>query len=70
MGIDRTMLRGMTAGLKGVLLKGLAISAPDGYQRCKTLLSEPEDIVERRNELQKRRQRLTSARKELVDAFM
>ncbi|KAI0245062.1 P-loop containing nucleoside triphosphate hydrolase protein [Lactifluus subvellereus] len=70
MGIDRTMLRGMIAGLKEVLLKGLAISGPDGYQRCRTLLSEPEDIVERRSELQKRRQRLMSARKELVDAFM
>jgi hypothetical protein len=70
MGIDRAMLRGMIAGLKEVLLKGLAISGPDGYQRCRTLLSEPEDIVERRSELQKRRQRLMSARKELVDAFM
>lgn len=70
MSIDRTMLRGMSVGLEGALLRGLAISAPDGYQRCRVLLSEPEDIIERRGELQKRLERLISARKELVDAFM
>jgi Dynamin GTPase effector domain len=70
MGIDRTMLRGMTVGLEAALLRGLIISGPDGHERCRTLLSEPEDMVERRSELQKRLQRLMSARKELVDAFM
>jgi Dynamin GTPase effector domain len=70
MGIDRTMLRGMTAGLRDVLLRGLAVGGPDGYQRSLMLLSEPEDITESRTELQNRRQRLISARRELVDAFM
>ncbi|KAI0250037.1 hypothetical protein BJV78DRAFT_616771 [Lactifluus subvellereus] len=69
MGIDRMMLRRMSVGLEGALLRGL-VSGPDGYQRCGMLLSEPEDIIERRNELEKRLQRLISARKELVDAFM
>jgi hypothetical protein len=67
MGIDRTMLRGMTFGLEAALLRGLAISSPD---RCRLLLSEPEDIVERRSELQKRQQRLMLVKQELVDAFM
>jgi hypothetical protein len=70
MGIDRTMLRGMAVGLEDALLRGLTISGSDGFQRCRMFLSEPEDIVERRSELQKRLQRLLSARKELVDVFM
>jgi hypothetical protein len=57
----------MTFGLEAALLRGLAISSPD---RCRLLLSEPEDIVERRSELRKRQQRLMSVRQELVDAFM
>jgi hypothetical protein len=32
------------------------------------LLSEPEDIIERRNELQKSRQRLLSAKDGLIEA--
>jgi hypothetical protein len=70
MGVDRMMLRGITAGLQDTLIKGLNISGSDGYQRCMTLLSEPEHIAEHRTMLQNRRQRLVSARKELVDAFI
>ena len=69
MGIDRTLVRGVTHDLERVLYSGLAISGPGGYDRCRLLLSEPEDIVERRSELEKRRQRLLSAREEL-DAFV
>jgi hypothetical protein len=70
MGLDRTMLRGVTVGLQDTLIKGLNISGSDGYQRCMMLLSEPEHIAELRTGLQNRRQRLVSARKELVEAFM
>jgi Dynamin GTPase effector domain len=70
MGLDRTMLRGITVGLQDTLIKGLNISGSDGYQRCMMLLSEPEHIAELRTVLQNRRQRLVSARKELVEAFM
>ena len=69
MGVDRTLVRGMTVDLEGVLFSGLAINGPGAYERCKTLLSEPEDIVERRSELQKRRQRLLSAKEELIEVF-
>jgi len=69
MGIDRTLLRGVTVGLEEALHKGLGISGSGGFERCQTLLSEPEDIVERRSELQKRRQRLLSAKEEFVEAF-
>ena len=69
MGIDRTLVRGMTVDLEGVLFSGLAIHGPGAYERCKMLLSEPEDVVERRSELQKRRQRLLSAKEELIEVF-
>ena len=66
MGIDRILVRGMVVGLEGVLFSGLAINGPGAYDKCKTLLSEPEDIIERRSELQKRRQR---AKEELIEIF-
>jgi Dynamin GTPase effector domain len=69
MSIDRTLLRGIKIGLEAALFNGLAISGPEGYERCKSLLNEPEDIGERRTELQKRRERLWKAKEELLQAF-
>ena len=70
MGIDRTLVRGLAVGLEAVLLNGLGINGPRGYEECMILLSESEDLVERRGQLQKRRQRLLSARDELIEAFI
>jgi hypothetical protein len=69
MSIDRALVRGLSPRLEEVLFRGLSINGPGGYDRCRRLLSESEDIVERRSELEKRRERLLSARKELVEAF-
>ena len=70
MGVDRTLVRGVTVGLEGALFSGLAINGPGAYEKCKMLLSEPEDIAERRSELHKRQQRLLSAKEELIDVFV
>jgi hypothetical protein len=70
MGIDRTLVRGVTVGLEAALYNGLGITGSGGYERCKNLLSEPGDLVERRSELQKRRQRLLTTRDELLDVFI
>lgn len=70
MGIDRTLVRGVTVGLEAALLTGLGISGPGGYDECVNLLSEPEDIAERRSELEKRRKRLLLTRDELIEAFV
>ncbi|KAH9032594.1 P-loop containing nucleoside triphosphate hydrolase protein [Lactarius pseudohatsudake] len=67
--IDRTLLRGVTVGLEDALFDGLGINGPGGYERCRKLLSEPGDVVERRSELEKRQQRLLLARKELTELF-
>jgi hypothetical protein len=69
MGIDRTLLRGVMVDLGTTLLDGLAINGPTAFERCRRLLSEPEDIIERRSELEKRRQRLLSAQREFVELF-
>ena len=69
MSIDRTLLQGVTVDLETMLLDGLAINGFVGYERCRRLLSEPEDTVERRRELEKRRQRLLSAQKEFIELF-
>lgn len=69
MGIDRTLVRGVTVDLETTLHKGLGISGPGGYEKCQLYLSEPDDVVERRNELERRRQRLLSARDELIEVF-
>jgi hypothetical protein len=71
MTIDHALLRGVKVDLMPVLFKGVDISGPGGYasDRCKELLSEPEDIVSHRNELQRRRDRLMNGRGELLQAF-
>jgi hypothetical protein len=69
MTIDHALLRGVKAGLESVLFNGMEISGPEGYEHCKVLLSEPEHIIMRREELQKRRDRLVNGRKELLQAF-
>ncbi|KAF8504672.1 P-loop containing nucleoside triphosphate hydrolase protein [Russula emetica] len=69
MAIDRTMVRGLKVGLESALFNGMDISGPGGYERCRLLLSEPEGIVARRTELQKRRDRLGRAKEELLQAF-
>jgi hypothetical protein len=70
MGIDRTLVRGVTRDLEGVLLSGLGVSGPEGYKKCKMLLSEPEEVAERRSELEKRQKRLLSAKEELIEMFV
>jgi hypothetical protein len=71
MGVDRTLVRGVTFDLQGVLYRGLAISGRGGgYERCKVLLGEPRETAERRSELKKRRQRLLSAKEELIEVFV
>ena len=67
--VDRTLLRGVTVNLGTTLLNGLAVNGPGGYERCRKLLSEPADVVERRSELEMRRQRLLLARRELTELF-
>jgi hypothetical protein len=69
MSIDRTLLRGIRTDLESALFTGMNINGPEGYERCRLLLSEPPDIVVRRTELQNKRDRLGKAKEELLNAF-
>ena len=69
MAIDRTMVLGLKVGLESALFNGMGISGPGAHERCRLLLSEPEDIIARRTRLQKRRVRLERAKEELFQAF-
>jgi hypothetical protein len=70
--IDYELLLGINRNrrLETVLYEGLGISGPEAGKRCRELLAEPPQIVARRKELEKRRARLESARKELMDLWL
>jgi Dynamin GTPase effector domain len=68
--VDRTLLRGIKIGLEAALFNGLAIGGPGANDRCRALLSEPEDISERREDLQRKHERLWKAKEELLRAFV
>ncbi len=72
MAIDHELILGLhqDRGLEKVLLKGLGVTGPDGHQRCKEFLQEPPHLVTRRDELQKKLERLDSAKKELLDLWL
>ena len=69
MTLDQGLIRGLASGLENALFIGLGVSGPQGFENCRRLLQEPTNIVERREELKKRRDRLNSARRELMDVF-
>lgn len=72
MAIDHELVLGLVRGrgLQSALLQGLGITGPQGVQRCREYLREPPDVVARREELEKRRERLTAARTELMNMWL
>lgn len=72
MAIDHELVLGLERGrgLEKALLQGLGITGADGFQRCKDFLEEPPQLVARREELQKRWERLDTAKKELMDLWL
>ena len=72
MAIDNELVLGLNhdRGLEYALLKGLGLSAADGPQRCQEFLQESPHEVARREELQRRRERLASAKRELIALSM
>ncbi|PCH35504.1 hypothetical protein WOLCODRAFT_145834 [Wolfiporia cocos MD-104 SS10] len=72
MAVDYELVLGLhrNGGLETALLKGLGISGEDGPRRCKEFLQEPQHVVTRRQELQKRWERLDTAKKELMELWL
>ena len=69
MAIDRALIWGMMNDLEVALLNGLGINGPEAFNNCKRLLQEPESVMQRRKELQMRRERLSNAQQELISVF-
>ncbi|KAH9917091.1 P-loop containing nucleoside triphosphate hydrolase protein [Amylocystis lapponica] len=72
MAIDYELVLGLdrNGALENQLLKGLGITGTEGSRRCKDLLEEPPNIVMRRQDLEKRWERLDTAKKELMDVWL
>ncbi|KAI0343435.1 hypothetical protein BDW22DRAFT_1170105 [Trametopsis cervina] len=70
--IDYELVLGMNRDhrLESVLYHGLGLTGPDANKRCREFLSEPPQIISRRAELEKRRERLESAKKELMNVWL
>lgn len=64
--IDHELVLGTERDIEDALYRGLKISGPDGMQICKDFLQEPPNISARREELQKKLDRLNTARMELM----
>ena len=67
MTIDQELLRGLDwdRGLYTALTKGLEITGPGSLDKAKEYLQEPPEVVNRRESLLKKRERLQSAKREL-----
>lgn len=72
MAIDHDLILGLNRdGILGrVLRKELGVTGPDGFKYCQEYLKEPEDILARRDELRKKKERLEKAMKELTDMWL
>ena len=71
MTIDQELLRGLdwNRGVRTVLVEGLEVTGPDGFERSSQFLQEPPDIQSRREDLLKRLERLRKAKRELQSLF-
>ena len=71
MTIDQELLRGLDwdRGVRAALVEGLEVTGPDSIERSKRFLQEPSDVQSRREDLEKRRDRLRLAKQELQSLF-
>ena len=68
MTIDQELLRGLDwdRGVCIALIDGLEITGPDGTERAHRFLQEPPDVQSRREDLQKRLERLRKAKRDFL----
>ena len=64
--IDHEFVFGINRDLETALYTGLGLSGENGYKIARDLLQEPSNISARREELQKKLDRLNTARTELL----
>jgi Dynamin GTPase effector domain len=66
MAIDHEFMFGVERDIQITLLKGLRLSGQDGFKIARELIQEPHNVSARREELQKKLDRLYTARNELL----
>jgi len=66
MAIDHEFVFGVERDIQVTLLKGLGLSGQNGFKIARELIQEPHNIYARREELQKKLDRLNTARNELL----
>jgi hypothetical protein len=64
--IDQELIIGLEEKLLPALYTGLGIFGPNGQQVCKELMQESPQIADRREELDKKLERLHTASRELL----
>ena len=71
MTIDQELLRGLDwdRGVRTALVEGLGVTGSDSHERSRRFLQEPPDIQSRREDLEKRLERLKLAKRELQSLF-
>ena len=62
MAIDHEFVFGVERDIQVTLLEGLGLSGPNGFKIARELIQEPHDISARREELQKKLDRLNTAK--------
>ena len=72
MAIDHELVLGLNKNmmLEKVLYQGLGITGNDASRRCKEYLSEPPQVTARRNDILKKKERLETAKRELMDLWL
>ncbi|OBZ65815.1 Interferon-induced GTP-binding protein Mx [Grifola frondosa] len=72
MAIDHELILGLDRdqALEKALRKGLGIGGADAHLRCAEYLKEPGAISKRREELQKKRERLHTAKRQLLELWL
>ena len=71
MTIDQELLRGLDwdRGIRAALVDGLEITGMDSLEKAKQYLQEPPDVQSRREDLQKKLERLRLAKREFQNLF-
>ena len=71
MTIDQELLRGLdwNRGIHAALVEGLEVAGPDSHERSSRFLQEPPDIQSQREDVLKRLERLSLAKRELQCLF-
>ncbi|KAF8839963.1 hypothetical protein BDN67DRAFT_952527 [Paxillus ammoniavirescens] len=63
--VDYEIVLGLEKDIDKALQDGLQITGPDGYSRCRNMLQEFSSVASRRQDVQKKMERLQAARQEL-----